>query len=132
MIIKQGVNVIAAGIVPKDAEFKLVGTKSSAMCRFSIKVGEDTIKNAIWQTCVCWRGLAERVKGVQKGDNVTVFGTLQSREYNENIYTDLVCDDVILSALASFTEAPKPAQKPVPKAAPMPDMQEVIEDDLPF
>ena len=128
MIIKQGINVIAAGAVPKDAEFKLVGSKQSAMCKFSIKVGEDAIKNAIWQTCVCWRGLAERVKDIKKGDNVTVFGTLQSREYNDNTYTDLVCDDVICGTSSPVSEVLKSAPKP----APMPYMQEVTEPDLPF
>ena len=123
MIIKQGNNAIASGTTPRDAEFKLAGSKGTPMCKFSLKVGEDGQRVAIWQTCVCWRTLAERVQGIKKGDNVTVFGTIQSREYNGTTYTDLTCDDVICGA---------PSTSATPSTPPMPDMQEVEEDDLPF
>ncbi len=81
--------MIAAGKLPRNAEFKTVGAKQSSLCRFSIKVADTDVgggkKEAKWLNCVCWHKLARYAANLEKGDAVLVCGILKDASYtNKN------------------------------------------------
>ena len=84
MQIKNGVHMVACGILPRDSEFKVVGAKDTPLCKFSVKVDEkpDT-KEAIWQNCIVWFEKANYAALFKKGDTVWVSGKIETRTYTK-------------------------------------------------
>lgn len=100
---KAGDSVMICGGLPRDAEFKTVGEKSSSLTKFSVKVGERDIgadqREAIWCNCICWNKVADLTKKLKKGDIVFAIGKLQQRSYtdregDEKTVRELVCESV--------------------------------------
>lgn len=74
------------GYLSADPEIKYF-EKGSVKTIFSIplKDGEDTK----WLNCVTWGKLAEDIsEKYKKGNQMTVGGTFEQREYNGKTYTD--------------------------------------------
>ena len=92
------------GNLTKDPEL----TETSAgvkVCRFSIAVnrnytGADGERKTDFFNCVAWRGLGENVaKFTKKGNKVAVFGSIETRNYEDSQGVkrsgiDIVCSDV--------------------------------------
>jgi single-stranded DNA-binding protein len=106
MIARQGKNVIAAGRLTRDAEFKMVGADGNKpMTKFSIAAGDKIFTNV-----VCWGHQATYAEGLEKGDSVAVFGIEDSRTYEGKTYTDVVADLVVKQpeVLTDFTDFREP------------------------
>lgn len=128
MIIRQNnngkANVVAAGFVARDAELSTVGVNKVTVCKFSLKVTSGKDELDVWENCVAWHNVAKQAAAIRKGDNIMVAGIESSREYNGKTYTDCNVDFVQIMGKASA-----PA---IQKLPPMPDMEEVDNDSLPF
>ncbi len=122
--------MIAAGKLPRNAEFKTVGANQSSLCKFSIKVADtdagDGKKDAKWLNCVCWHKLARYAANLEKGDTVFVCGALKDASYTNKAgefvrRTELECELVI-------------AQPEPPEAPQEPDIitQDNNDNDVPF
>lgn len=105
MIINSKFGAVAAGFVPKDAQFKQVGQYGTDHCTFSVKAYEDAPAPGEshgmphWLNIVCWREAARYASSIVKGDHVIVCGSIQKRSYTdkngeEKIATELVADYV--------------------------------------
>ena len=139
MIFSSGRNRLVIGNVTKDAEYKLVGEKQSAMCRFGIAADKDKDDQTVFVNVVAWRRWAEVTAGLRKGDSVLVAGHIESREYEGKKYYDLVADFVIPGTRpdGQRQEADKPKARTAEK-----QQESVLEqvraeleacaDDLPF
>lgn len=52
--------------------------------------GTEVPEKIQWHNIVCWRSLAELVeKFIHKGDKVTIFGTINYREYERIVSNDI-------------------------------------------
>ena len=84
-------SVMVCGMLPKDAEYKQVGTDSVDLTTFGVKVGEkpsphaDQKSEAIWCNCTCWRKTALAAKGLKKGDVVLCVGKIKTENYKDNV-----------------------------------------------
>lgn len=84
MEIKNGENMIVCGVLPRDAEYQVVGAKDTPLCKFSVKKGEkpDT-KEAIWQNCIVWFEKASYASLFKKGDTIFAAGKVENRTYTK-------------------------------------------------
>lgn len=136
MIIRQTengkVNIIAAGTVTRDAVLSEVGVNKIPVCKFAIKVAVLKDSPAVLEYCTAWHHIAQEASLIKSGDNVMVLGTETSREYNGNTFID--CNVAFFQIMGKEEPAQMVPSVPkfTPKPAPMPDMQEVTELDLPF
>ena len=86
MQIKNGDGEIICGVLPRDAEFQLVGAKDTPMCKFSVKYDEvqnGAVKEARWRNCIAWFEKANYAALFKKGDTVFVCGKVETREYTK-------------------------------------------------
>ena len=100
--------------------------------------GTEVPEKTQWHNIVCWRGLADVCeKYLHKGDRLTVFGTIQYREYEKDgvkrYATDIQAYDLVLSGKPDNPNARPPvtaADAPAPSD--YPPMPQPPFDDLPF
>lgn len=123
--------VILVGNVGKDAEIRTannikVATFSLATSTGGYKKqdGTDVPLKTQWHNVVCFRSMAELVeKYVNKGDRLTVIGSISYRDYEKDgvkrYVTDIIAEDIILSG------------KGIEKKD-EPEQSETQKDDLPF
>ena len=113
------------GILPRDAEFKTVGSKNTSLCTFSVKIGERNTggekPEAAWCSCVCWGQLAEDVKSLRKMDTVFAVGRIEKRDYEAKDgttkqKTELICEAVFRGMLPAPASAPSPSVPTKPDA----------------
>lgn len=91
------INVTVAGRVTRDAETRAVG--GSTVCKFAV-VSNKKIKGeerATFVDCDLWgkRGDA-LVNHIHKGDQITVSGELETREYEGKTYLSIRVNDLEL------------------------------------
>lgn len=123
------------GVLPKDAEFKTVGSKNSSICKFSVKASETEIegkKDVKWSNCVAWHDVARICQNYKKGDIVLVAGKLQDNNYtdsngNPKINKQLVVEFTV--KMSAATETAKPAE--VLSEVDLSEYEE-LEGDVPF
>ncbi len=122
--------MLAVGKLPRNAEFKTVGTKQSSLCKFSVKVADTDAgngkKEAKWLNCVCWHKLARYAANLEKGDTVFVCGLLKDASYTNKAgevvrRTELECEMVIVQ--------PEPPETPQELDITAPEDND---DDVPF
>jgi len=89
-----------------DATYQLVGDKQTPCTRLGIAVGQDTSGVMRFANIVCWRQLAERMRGAVHGDAVIAVGKIKTREYNGKTYSDLHADwaDLVPASLGQVDE----------------------------
>lgn len=124
-----GQAVIAAGTVTRDAEFKRVGAKNSAVASFSMAAGKNADTTTIFISVKAWRSLAHVAAQAKKGDAVIAVGHYESRDWEGKKFIDLVCDWLHIIPKDTISNA-----QPVNMySAPAPSFDD-IEDDgpLPF
>ena len=132
---------IISGVLPRDAEFSLVGDKSTPLAKFGVKVDEKSVpgstqREAIWRNCTCWRDVAHTASEFIKGDVIFAIGKVSVRTYTgrdgeEKTSRDLVCEFVSRMDVPPSSQSRQPAQHTEPKAA---EFTAVDPDDgeLPF
>jgi single-stranded DNA-binding protein len=104
------------GVLPKDAEFKTVGSKNSSICKFSVKASETEVdgkKDVKWTNCVAWHDVARVCQGYKKGDVVLVAGKLQDNNYtdsNGNAKTNKQLVVEFTVKMSTVAETVKPAE----------------------
>lgn len=127
--------VFFIGNLTRDPE--LTQTPSGvAVCRFSIAVGRNYADaNGERQTdffdCTAWRGLGETVaKYCKKGNKISVVGSIQMRNYEDNKGIKRTAVDVIVQDVEFLTPkaaSEEPAQKGKPTLTACDD-----DEDIPF
>ena len=127
---KLGESVIVAGKAIKDAEYKIVGSKGSPVCSFSLNVGKRKDTTTIFVNCKAWYGLANYAQNIQKGDNVIVIGHTEEREYNGKTYTDLIAEWINFVGSDETSAEIAPSGKPYPATVKFEEAQ--TDGDLPF
>jgi single-stranded DNA-binding protein len=108
MQIKLGEYVFIVGAAGKDAEFRHVGDKNTALTTFSLAVGKDAEDKTKWAECNAWTKLSSYAVGIKKGDIVLAIGTIKSNvsESNGKTYNTLNCEFVCNPAVpVQMTEA---------------------------
>lgn len=132
--------ISAAGRVVADAEVRF--TKSGdpiATFRLASDVGFGDNKTTNWFNCQIWGRRAESLAPhLTKGQQITVFGTLTLREWEDKEGQKKISPDIRIDDLAfqggkrdsENTHSQKPANssKPAPKGNNFEDM----DDDIPF
>lgn len=92
----QSGEFMVCGILPRDAELKTVGEKNSSRTAFSVKAYEEIKpsgkKEAQWTNCVAWHELARICAKFKKGDYVLAVGKIETREFKDKTYKDLVVE----------------------------------------
>ena len=129
--------VFLIGNLTRDPE--LTQTPSGvAVCRFSIAVGRNYADaNGERQTdffeCTAWRGLGETVaKYCKKGNKVSVVGSIQMRNYEDNKGVKRTAVDVIVQDVEFLTpKAASEFDEPAPKGKPTLTACDDT-DDIPF
>lgn len=123
--------VILVGNVGKDAEIRTannikVATFSLATSTGGYKKqdGTDVPLKTQWHNVVCFRSMADLVeKYVNKGDRLTVIGSISYRDYEKDgvkrYVTDIIAEDIIL-----FGKGIEKKDEP--------EQSETQKDDLPF
>ena len=139
--------VILIGNVGKDPEVRTldggakVATFSLATSTGGYKKqdGTEVPEKTQWHNIVCWRSLAEICeKFVNKGDRLTVFGTINYREYEKDnvkrYATDIVAYDLLLSGKAETSNSRQPVTaSDAPSQSDLPPMPPQSGDyQLPF
>lgn len=123
--------VFLIGNLTKDAE--LTQTSSGiSVCRFDLAVGR-TYADASGERvtdffkCTAWRGLAETIgKYCKKGNKVSVIGSVQLRDYEDNNGNKRSTVDIIVSEVEFLTQKASEGDK-------KPKLQEVYDNsDIPF
>lgn len=126
------------GSVSRSAELKNT-QNGKTFAKFSVKAGKRDDDSWVYVDCKAWGPLAGYCADLQKGDPFIGIGRIESREYNDKTYTDLILDWCNSPMLATAAEAP-PLPSPAPAAASEdagPRFSEVegdddSEDGLPF
>lgn len=124
----MGVNlVVLTGRFVADPEVKLVGQKSTAMCRFKLAVESRFLQNGEWKSkvnypsCLAWGRQAEFIGNVaRKGTFAMLVGRFETGSYEregKTIYTNEV--------LVSDIEIPYGASDQTPK-------EFVPDEEIPF
>ena len=114
--------VFFIGNLTRDPE--LTETPSGvAVCRFSIAVQRaytngDGERQADFFNCTAWRGLAETIaKYCKKGNKISLIGSIQLRNYEDNegikrMAVDVIANEVeFLTPKANSEEAPASKKK---------------------
>lgn len=134
------------GNVGKDPETRVLdnGVKVST---FSVATstggyrkqdGTDVPEKTSWHNVVAWRGLSDIAeKYIRKGDKVTIFGTINYREYEKDsvkrYITDIVAYDIVLNGKNDNPNAKPPiTANDMPTQADFPPLPSSTKDDLPF
>ena len=134
-------SVMVCGMLPKDAEYKQVGTDSVDLTTFGVKVGEkpsphaDQKSEAIWCNCTCWRKTALAAKGLKKGDVVLCVGKIKTENYKDNEGNDRIAKKLVCEFVQPM-QFPLPNQQ-APSAAEqigdLSEFEEVLNDgDMSF
>ena len=84
-------SITIVGNVGREPEQSGKGpAKFSVAVGKSKKVGDEWKTNTTWFNVSCWANTAESVlKNIQKGDQVMVQGSIESREYNDKTYWEV-------------------------------------------
>lgn len=98
--------------------------------------GTEVPEKTQWHSIIAWRGLAEITeKYIHKGDKVTVFGTIQYREYEKDgmkrYVTDILAYDIVLCGKNESSGRPSVTANDIPVQSDFPVMPSPNED-LPF
>lgn len=136
MVISTKGGTLVIGTATKDAEFKLVGEKQSAMCTFSLAAGKREDTTTIFVNCKAWRKVAEVASAIRKGDPVFVAGTISEWTNNNGVvfktldaeYVDRISTG---SGAAQSSSKATQAQPPAQPAA-ADGFTPVDDDELPF
>lgn len=83
--------VMAVGVVAKDATMRTTQS-GKEYCSFSVRTEKKEDGTWTYVNCKAWRKAADYCSALCKGDPVLVVGTLNTYEYNDKTYTDLVVD----------------------------------------
>lgn len=140
--------VFLIGRLTKDPELSTIPSGAS-VCKFTLAVdrqfkNKEGEREADFLQIIAWRQLAEICgKYLRKGKQVAVFGSIQSRSYddkdgNRRYVTEIVADDMQMLGSRddggrddSFEEPVK--KMPAGKKKPVGELNEVPDDDdLPF
>lgn len=116
--------VMVIGKATNDADYKLVGAKNSALCKFGLVVGRNTDDSPRYANVDAWWDIADYCKIIKKGDVVQAFGTIEEREYKGKIYKTLRAEYV--NVMKKITMAPSQNENADD------GFVEVTDDDLPF
>lgn len=131
--------ISAAGRVVADAEIRF--TKSGdpiASFRLASDVGFGDNKTTNWFSCQIWGKRAESLAPhLTKGSQLTVFGTLKLREWEDKegqkkLSPDISVDDLAFQGGKKDGEPSKPSQKQSGKPQGKSPSFEDMEDDIPF
>lgn len=131
-------SIMVCGTLPKDAEYKTVGTKGSDLTTFGLKVGEkplegnSTEKEAIWANCVCWNSVAKYAATFKKFDTILCIGKLKSEEYNGKTYTKLVCEFVLAMPDGEISPVIQASQNSANIIADLSGFEELSDGEPPF
>lgn len=133
--------VILVGNLTRDPELSET-PNGVPVCRFAIAVSRDYANaNGTRETdffnITVWRGRAENCgKYLKKGNKVAVFGSIQTRSYEDkdgikrNV-TEIVANDVeFLTPKSAQTDAEDEGSAPVRKERP--ELQAIDDNQLPF
>lgn len=143
MLIKQGKYALVAGYVPRDAEVRTT-PNGHDVCNFSVKATETTDesgnKTVNWLNCVAWRKACDAARYITKGDTVLCAGEMMQRSYTTRegeprTVTELVCDFVMpmqSNAMAPMFPDVIPDKASTPSAPAFAELEDVVDDDLPF
>lgn len=124
------------GRATRDAEYAPVNDKPHS--KVSIAAKESPDGGVLFVNVNGWRGQAEQVARVSKGDSVLAIGVLRKREYNEKFYYDLDADFVALSGAgltdrSGYTAQSSSSAPAQPATADgFTDLGDVDDGDLPF
>ncbi|MES2589226.1 MAG: single-stranded DNA-binding protein [Bacteroidota bacterium] len=143
--------VILIGNLGKDPEIRRL-ENGAVVANFSIATSETYIEKATgerkentdWHNIVAWRGLAEVIeKYIKKGTKVYVEGKLKTRSWqdkegNTRYTTEVLAEE--LTILSSRQDGERPQEdKPQysnqgapTNPSPMPEINQDLDDDLPF
>lgn len=139
--------VVITGFVGKAAEFKpasLTGRTHDALTTFSLahnryaKISREdgsegyTKTSTHWFRCVAWQDLAHEAKHLATGDKVTVYGRLETRQWQDKVSGQTISgvEVVALKIVVVSTKAEAVAQKATPtppETAPVVFDQEYLE-----
>ena len=117
------------GRLTKKPEMKKAGEYD--LTKFTLAVGRK-VKNANGEyetdfiPCVAWNKQAELVAKLEKGDQLAVCGTLQTREYENQEGEKRTVFEVVINEI-TFIGNKLESKKPEVET-----LQEIEEDDLPF
>ena len=123
---------LATGNATKDGELKIVGSKGSHVCQFSIAAGKRDDESTIFVDCKAWFSLADYASGVRKRDSVIIVGKIEERENNGRTNKSLVADwlNFVSNEAPSTATETSPSGKPYPQGT---KFEEAPNDgDLPF
>ena len=137
--------VFLIGNLTRDPELRETPS-GVAMCRFAIAVqrpysSQDGERQTDFFECTAWRGLGETIaRYTKKGKKVSVVGSVQLRNYEDNqgvkrTAVDIICQDVeFLSPREnddSFDDVSEAPRQSAPKRKPV--LQAMDDDsDIPF
>lgn len=140
MILKAGKYAVVAGYVPRDAELRTTQNGHN-VCNFSVKAAEITDESGqkviTWMNCVAWRDVCDVARYFRKGDNVLCAGEMTTRSYTaqngeQRTVTELVCEFAVSCKPSPITPMfPEVAPKTETGTA-IAELEEVLDDDLPF
>lgn len=126
---------LATGNATKDAELKIVGSKGSHVCQFSIAAGKRDDESTIFVDCKAWFSLADYASNVRKKDSVIIVGKIEERESGGRTYKSLVAEWMNFVGEPTTganipTGEPSPSGKPYPAGTTFEEADN--EADLPF
>lgn len=134
-------NVVVAGTVGRDAEYKRVGESGIDLTTFSLAIGKrdngSGEKETIWVSVNCWRGMAPQGVMLKKGDGALVIGQPGSRTYTgkdglEHKQTFLNADMVIPVPKLEYLPSLEPPAPQSQYSRPEEIETEEFDGDLPF
>ena len=128
----------ATGRVVADAETRFT-PKGDAICNFRVAsdVGFGDNKTTNWFNCQIWGKRGEAIaQHLTKGQQVTVFGTLQLREWTnkegvKQLSPDIRVDEIELQGSKQSSEA-APAPAPRNRQQPVSTPEQFQDTDIPF
>lgn len=136
--------VILVGFVAKDPEVREAqGAKVATITlatneRYKTKNGEVK-ENTEWHTLVCWRQAEFVEKYIAKGAQIYVEGKLRTRSWEDQSGSRRYVTEIVVNDLQSLDRKrdgqTAPQQKFDPHAVqttPMPTVDDMPDDDLPF
>ena len=132
--------VFLIGNLTRDPELRETAS-GVAVCGFTIAVSrnytnEDGERQTDFFNCTAWRGLGETIaKYTKKGKKVSVVGSVQLRNYEDNEGIKRTAVDIIVQDVEFLSpkEADDAADEPKPKGKKKPTLQPMDDDsDIPF
>ena len=133
-------SIMVCGILPKDAEYKVVGQHNSSLTTFGVKVGErpspdiNQRADAIWCNCVCWHNVARAAMHLKKGDCVLCIGKIKVEDYTDRNGNPVKSKKLECEFVAPMVSAQIPAQQTQQNASvgDLSEYEEILSGGDPF